>query len=149
MRWLKRLLVGYITLAASSVIAALIVRRAVPEFGDESDDVVSLVASMAGRHHVGRSDALRAIDAVAFMGGIEIDLREAAVVDTARLRVQAVMGGVQVTVPATWNVNVVSRAFMGGVDNGSARTTDDDAPLLIVDALAVMGGIDIRPGDER
>lgn len=147
MRWLKRLLVGYVAFAASSVAAALIVRRVVPEFGNDSDDVVSLVASMSGRRYVGRSDALRAIDAVAFMGGIEIDLSETVIVDGARLRLHAVMGGIEVTVPSTWNIDVVSRAVMGGVDNGCART-DGDAPLLVVEALAVMGGIDIRQGSD-
>jgi hypothetical protein len=148
MRILKRVLIGYAFVALSSLIAALVVRRVVPEFGDESDDVVSLVAAMGGRSFASRSDGLRSVDVVACMGGIEIDLMQARIVDGARLRMHAVMGGIQVTVPSSWRVTVVSRSVMGGVDNGLARSTDTDAPLLVVEASAVMGGIDIRPGDE-
>jgi hypothetical protein len=148
MRIMKRVLIGYAFVAVSSVIAALIVRRMVPEFGDESDDVVSLVAAMGGRSFASRSDALRSVEAVACMGGIEIDLTHAQIVDGARLRLHAVMGGIQVTVPSGWRVNVVSRSVMGGVGNGLARSTDTDAPLVVVEASAIMGGIDIRPGDD-
>ena len=148
MRIVKRVLIGYAFVVVASVIATLVVRRVVPEFGDESDDVVSLVAAMGGRSFSSRSDALRSVEAVACMGGIEIDLTHAQIVDGARLRMHAVMGGIQVTVPSGWRVNVVSRSVMGGVDNGLARSTDTDAPLLVVEASAIMGGIDIRPGDD-
>lgn len=148
MRIVKRVLIGYALVAVSAVIAGLVVRRVVPEFGDESDDVVSLVAAMGGRSFAGRSDALRSVDAVACMGGIEIDLMQTQIVDGARLRLHAVMGGIQVTVPSGWRVTVVSRSVMGGVDNTMAPGTDAEAPLLVVEASAIMGGIDIRPGDE-
>lgn len=145
MRLVKRIVIGYVAFVVSTLVAAVAVRRMVPEFGTESDDVVSLVASMAGREFRSSAAALRSIAALAFMGGIEIDLRNADIVDGATLDLRAIMGGIDVIVPEGWRVETATSAFLGGV--GSRVNPDavgDDAPLLLVEASAMLGGIEIH-----
>ncbi|MGB0652410.1 MAG: hypothetical protein ACPGQL_04345 [Thermoplasmatota archaeon] len=81
---------------------------------------------------------------VAVTGGIRVDLREATLPEAAErvpLTVRALAGGVEVIVPPTWRVELQAKAVMGGVANHVEPSDDASAPLLMVDALAVMGGI--------
>ena len=79
------------------------------------------------------------------MGGMTIDLTEAEVSTSATLEVTAVAGGIDVTVPAGWRVEMASTVFAGGVDNlTNPDAPADGAPLLLVDARAYFGGIAIR-----
>ncbi len=145
MRILRRLVLGWLVVSAASVIAALAVRRFVPAFGGESDDVFSLVYSMAGGEFASSARELRSGEVTAFMGGAEIDLRQATIMDGANLELRAWMGGIDVIVPATWRVEVASSAFMGGIANHTAPDgVGREGPLLLVGASAVMGGIEIH-----
>jgi hypothetical protein len=141
----RRVVVGWLAVSAASVLAALALRRLVPAFGGESDDVFSLVYAMSGGEFVSSATELRSGEVTAFMGGAQIDLRNAQIADRATLDLRAWMGGVDVIVPSTWRVEIASSVFMGGI----ANLTDPDgagtsAPLLLVSAKAVMGGIEVH-----
>ncbi len=79
------------------------------------------------------------------MGGMTIDLTEAGISTSATLELTAVAGGIDVTVPASWRVEMASTVFAGGVENlTDPDAVVDDAPLLLVDARAYFGGIAVR-----
>lgn len=142
---IRRILIGWFALAAASILGALAVRRFVPAFGGESDDVFSLVYSMSGGEFASSASALRSGEVTTFMGGAEIDLRGATLDRSATLDLRAWMGGIDVVVPASWRVEVASSVFMGGVANlTDPDGSDDEAPLLVVSASALMGGIEIH-----
>jgi hypothetical protein len=143
---LFRLLGGFILLNVAVVVGALVARRRLPTYGDQDSDTFALVAAMDGVDFVSRADALKVGSGTAVAGGIEIDLTEASIADTATLALTAVMGGIDVVVPPEWQVEMSSKMFMGGIENlTDPDATADDAPLLLVDARAYMGGIAIRP----
>ena len=149
MKMLRRLVLAWVAVSAASIVAALAVRRLVPAFGGESDDVFSLVYAMSGGEFRSAATGLRSGEVTAFMGGAEIDLRSADIVDGANLSLRAYMGGIDVIVPAAWRVEVASSVFMGGVGNQTDPDgVRDDAPLLLVSASAVMGGIEIHADPE-
>ncbi len=149
MTFIKRVLIGMAVMVASSVAAAFVVRRQVPVFGDEDDAVFSIVAAMDGAIFEGRSRDLTEARAVAVMGGIELDLTGADLAPGAYLTLRAVMGGIDVIVPAHWRVEVMGRAVMGGIGNvTNPDHVADDAPVLLIDALAVMGGIEIHSQED-
>ncbi len=80
-------------------------------------------------------------------GGVEIDLRDAAT--TRReivLHADAVFGGVELTVPETWNVEVRGAGVFGGYLDKTYRShqTDPNAPRLIVKGGAVFGSVIVR-----
>ena len=142
---LKRIAIGWAAVTAASVLGALAVRRFVPAFGGESDDVFSLVYAMSGGEFVSSARALRSGEVTAFMGGAEIDLRGAELDAGSSLDLRAWMGGIDVVVPASWRVEVASSVFMGGVANlTDPDGAGEDAPLLVVTASALMGGIEIH-----
>ncbi|MDA2979962.1 MAG: LiaF-related protein [Actinomycetota bacterium] len=144
MKLLGKIVFGWIIFCAAAAVGALIVRKRVPEFGGESDDRFSIVAAMGGRVFRSTSDELSYASALACMGGIELDLSEATITSDATLKLRAIMGGIDVTVPPAWRVEVASTTFMGSVGNATNPDLPGARPLLIVNALAVAGGVSIR-----
>lgn len=145
MRWLKRIFIGWAVFVAASALGGLLVRRTMREHGFAEDDDVAIVAAMTGRTFASRARALTRMRVLSYMGGVELDLTDASIVDGATLDLTTFMGGIDVIVPAAWRVETHTNSIMGGVQN---RTTpddvDDDAPLLIVECTTIMGGIEIH-----
>ena len=144
MKILGKIVLGWIVFCAAAAAGALFLRRRVPEFGGENDAQFSIVAAMGGRVFRSMSDELTDGAALAFMGGIELDLSEATITSDATLKLRAIMGGIDVKVPPAWRVEVASTTFMGGVGNATNPDLPGAGPLLIVNALAVAGGVSIR-----
>jgi hypothetical protein len=145
MRVLKRVALGVVLLNVLLVVAAQVAKRMLPAYGDEDSDVFAAVAAMDGAEVANRSDSFRAGSGTAVMGGMTIDLTEADFTTSATLELTAVAGGIEVTVPANWRVEMTSSVIAGGTENlTDPDAPGDDAPLLVVDARAYFGGIAIR-----
>ena len=145
MRFIRRAFFGLALAATASVAAVFVVRRQVPAFGSEGDAEFSVVAAMDGAVFEAKSQQLVEAGATAFMGGIELNLVDANLSPGAFLSLRAVMGGIDVVVPAHWRVEVMARTVMGGIGNLTVPdSVQDGAPVLMIDALAVMGGIEIH-----
>jgi predicted membrane protein len=87
------------------------------------------------------------ISAVAFMGGIELDLREATLgPGVTEIEVLAVMGGVVVTVPPNVRLECDGFAFMGGFEDQLKQPAsgDPNAPAVRLTGFAFMGGVEAR-----
>ena len=81
-------------------------------------------------------------EAAAFMGGIDLDFRDAIIEgDEARLDITAVMGGVKIRIPRTWNVVNRVEAALGGVKDNTHSTNGNKR--LVVEGTVLMGGLDI------
>ncbi len=86
---------------------------------------------------------------LALTGGIRLDLSGAqAAGDEVFLRATAVMGGIDIHVPDHWRVEMQASAALGGVANHTdpSGAPGADAPVLRVEALAVMGGVRVVSG---
>jgi hypothetical protein len=104
-----------------------------------------MVAVMGGSHRRGRFRAVGQINAVAVMGGDEIDLREAEI-EGGELTVNlfAFMGGSEVFVPDSVDVEVGGFSFMGGHEEvGSDRPPRPGAPVIRIRVWSLMGGASI------
>ncbi len=111
-----------------------------------ADSVV--VAILAGSRKVGRWRPPPHMHAVAFWGGVELDLRDAILPD-GRFEISAfaVMGGVDIIVPPGLPVETNGVALLGGFDQvGETVHADDgdDGPRLVVSGFALMGGVSVR-----
>jgi hypothetical protein len=80
------------------------------------------------------------------MGLGSVDMRNASFAEqTVRITVFALMGGIDIVVPEDAEVHAHGLGIMGGF--GGHRVTSPGqagAPVIIVTALAIMGGIGIR-----
>lgn len=105
-----------------------------------------LVAIMSGSENKGRWRVGESVNALALMGGVEIDLREAEF-DAPELTIHAfaIMGGIDITVPEGIEVDMDAFAFMGGRDSKLANVPLlPGAPRIRVTGLALMGGISVK-----
>ncbi|GIG65318.1 DUF1707 SHOCT-like domain-containing protein [Phytomonospora endophytica] len=87
--------------------------------------------------------------AITFMGGGQIDLREARFTEgEVTIRVFAMMGGVQITVPSDADLVVDGFAVMGGFGHreGSQQYR---GPRIRITGFALMGGVEVRRRDRR
>ena len=86
-------------------------------------------------------------EALAIMGGVEIDLTAARIAGEAVIDVQAVWGGVEIRVPRDWKVVNKVVAVLGGFVDKTA-SAPAGAPRLTIRGSAIMGGIEVKNGAE-
>jgi class 3 adenylate cyclase len=110
------------------------------------------VAIMSGSEARGAWRAPAEISAVAFWGGVDIDLRNALIESpVVEIEAWAVMGGIDIVVPPGIPVDVDGFILMGGITN---RIDSDEplipgAPLIRVKARGMWGGVTVRNPKKR
>jgi hypothetical protein len=86
----------------------------------------------------------------AVFGGIDLDLSGAAITSPDRratLVVNAVFGGIEITVPRTWRVEKKGSAVFGGFDDRTFPPRPEpgvEPPTLVIRGAAVFGGIEVK-----
>jgi Domain of unknown function (DUF1707)/Cell wall-active antibiotics response 4TMS YvqF len=104
------------------------------------------IAIMGGSERKGRWRPSPDLVALAVMGGIGLDLREALIEDEdIVITAVAIMGGIEITVPEGIAVDVGGFAFMGGHDyHPGNEPIRPGTPMVRVRGYALMGGLDVR-----
>lgn len=83
--------------------------------------------------------------AVAFWGGVVLDLREATFITAdVTLNAYAVMGGVEIILPPGATVHCEGVGIMGGFDHKNPRPGDGTGPRITVKGFAFWGGVEIK-----
>jgi hypothetical protein len=114
-------------------------------FDDDDDDVDHVLAIMSGAKRTGRWEPAAKFRVLAVMGGAQLDFREADMLEgTTEINVLAIMGGCSIIVPPDVAVHVNGVGFMGGFSHVRHDPPDDDAPLIKIKGLAVMGGVEVK-----
>ncbi|GAA4204822.1 DUF1707 SHOCT-like domain-containing protein [Actinocatenispora rupis] len=83
--------------------------------------------------------------AVAFMGGVVLDLRHARFsADETTIQAYAVMGGIEILVPEGMDVRIDGVGLMGGFDDAASGPGDGTGPCVRITGFAFWGGVDVR-----
>ncbi len=96
---------------------------------------------------VGSEDFLGG-DAVVVMGGCEIDLTTARIVDEAVVDLLAFWGGIEIRVPPHWIIENDVSPILGGISLKAKNPSEGNGPRLVLRGSAIMGGIEIRNAKE-
>lgn len=108
------------------------------------------IALMSGFERTGIWVVPRYHTAVAVMGGGQLDLTQARFAEAeATINVFTIMGGVEILVPEDITVRVQGFGFMGGFDHKANGDGPPGAPVLTVNGLAVMGGVEVKRAKPR
>lgn len=104
------------------------------------------IAVMGGSERKGRWRPAPDLVAIAVMGGVDLDLRDALIEDEdIVITALAVMGGIDIIVPEGIEVDVGGFAFMGGHDyRPGSEPVRPGTPVVRVRGYALMGGVDVR-----
>ncbi len=104
------------------------------------------VGVMGGGERKGQWRVAKKMRAVAVMGGLELDFREAIFAPgVSTLHVVACMGGVDIIVPPNLAIECNGMGVMGGFASMERCPVvpDPDQPLLRISGVTVMGGFEI------
>jgi hypothetical protein len=105
---------------------------------------VNAMAVLGSAKRSCNSADFRGGDLFAFMGGCEIDLREARIAHSpAVIDAFAWWGGIDIRVPEDWSVQLQGIPLLGGYDD-STRPPKAAGQVLIVKGVAIMGGVEIK-----
>ena len=109
------------------------------------------VAVLSGHSTKGRWRISGKTNAVAVLGGCDMDLRQAEIQGPeVEITAVAVLGGVEITVPEGFDVELRGFSFMGGRD---LKLRDvpivPGSPRIVVKGFAVLGGIDVKSRPNR
>ncbi len=141
MRLIRSLLIFKLGVWTGMAAAAAFVKRAVPSRGDPDSNDLSLVAVLDGIELESHAEAFAGGSMLAWFGGIAVDLRKAQLAPGARLSVRTLFGGIAIRTPPNWRVESRLKALAGGVDVPGPAKDDEDAPLLMLEGLALFGGV--------
>jgi hypothetical protein len=146
-RYERRRRDAYLGPSVAIIIVALIVFFAIngrdSSASNRNTGTFSSTAVLSGVKHTSGSEAFRGGDASAWLGGVELDFRDATMEGSeATVEVTAVMGGIDIRVPRNWTVVNHVTPILGGVDDHTHPS--DSNKRLVIEGTVVMGGLDIK-----
>lgn len=129
---------------AGAVIVVQGLKRPRTALAVRSDQTVSAIAVMSGVNRGSNTSNFRGGELAAFMGGCEIDLRQAAIHGEAVIDVFAMWGGIEIRVPENWTVIGRVMPLLGGFDDATRPPKDATDHRLIVRGVVLMGGVEVK-----
>lgn len=118
-----------------------------PQPFTHDEDVVSILSIFNGPEHSVTSPAFQGGEATAVFGGIDLDLRRTAVAaPPAQINAFALFGGIDIFVPAGWQVETDVIGIFGGTDDERThKLAEPGTPAtLVVTGFAMFGGITLK-----
>ena len=118
---------------------------ALPRHPDSPERQV-VIGVMGGVERKGAWAPADTVYAIAVMGGVSLDFREAHLpAGITNVVVIAIMGGAEIIVPPSVHVDLNGFALMGGFgQEGVAAGAAPGAPILRVGGIALMGGVSVE-----
>jgi hypothetical protein len=105
----------------------------------------NVVAVMSGAVRTGRWRVGGKINAVAVCGGVEIDLTEAIFEQQhVVINATAICGGLEIKVPENVSLRGSGTGIMGGFEVEESESTQPDAPVVVVQGVAIWGGVEAK-----
>jgi predicted membrane protein len=120
-----------------------------PGGGVLGKDHIDLSMVLGGGDFRFESKELRGGKISAIMGGGQIDLRNADMIDEEIvIDVFTLMGGIELSVPTAWQVLMRGTPLLGGMDNQTVHHTPDCQAIkpkrLVITGTAILGGIEVK-----
>jgi len=118
-----------------------------------SQDFINLSFVLGGGDFKFSTKNLKGGKITSILGGGAIDLREADIQeDNVVIDTFSLMGGIEIRVPTTWEVNMQATPLLGGMDNKTSYHAANDKDTrpgsspkkLTIKGIAIMGGLEIK-----
>lgn len=109
---------------------------------EPTTEEIDLVSIFEGQHLRSKAKPFYGGKVMAMFGGALIDLREATPAPTGvYLDLVVALGGVSLVVPEGWRVKFDGNIMLGGFQDETRTTADEDVPTVTVTGLVFMGGV--------
>ena len=111
----------------------------------DADSTITAAGVLSGVERTCSSQDFKGGQLTAFMGGCEIDLREASIASgPAVIDIFVMWGGVELKVPEDWRVTTETQPILGGVVDRTRAPKGGSEKSLILKGSAIMGGVEVR-----
>ena len=110
------------------------------------NDILDSVDIFGGSHQKIYSKNFKGGDAVAIFGGSDLNFTQADFEGQITLDVVAIFGGLKIIIPPDWEVKSEVTTIFGGIDDKRSvgPINPGSGKLLIINGVALFGGVDIR-----
>lgn len=118
-------------------------RRPAGEKADEIDEF----AIFAGVTRRLESQVFRGGTATIVLGGMELDFSQAQLATgQASVEATAILGGLEIKVPKTWQVHIESHPVLGSIETKHSFVLPEEGspPTLVIKATAILGSVEIK-----
>ncbi len=115
--------------------------------GTPEDNILREWATFSGIKRRMETPNFQGGEMVAVFGGIDIDLRRAAIAQGVKevvIDANATFGGIELRVPETWLVVTRGVGIFGGYEDKTDPPASPDAPKVVIKGFAVFGGISVK-----
>ncbi|MRG47191.1 hypothetical protein GFS24_18865 [Chitinophaga sp. SYP-B3965] len=113
--------------------------------GSTSNDLLESTVIFSGTNKVVLSKDFKGGNVTTVFGSTELNFVQADINGEAILNVETVFGGVEITVPASWDVRMDVNTIFGGVeDKRSVPPMANSGKVLIIRGSCVFGGVDLK-----
>jgi predicted membrane protein len=100
---------------------------------------------LSGIKRQGSAVNFRSADLAAFMGGVDLDLRNAKMTEAEGvIDVFAFWGGIDIRVPKDWSIESKVLPLLGGYEENLEQTVREGSPRLVIRGTVVMGGVEVK-----
>ena len=99
-------------------------------------------ATFSGQKLNFAGDDFNGVSLNAIFGGIDLDLKNANIVEDKIINATSVFGGINILVPENINIQVKSTSIFGGVNNKTKNK--EEQPTIYVKAFCLFGGVEIK-----
>jgi len=111
--------------------------------GDDAN-VFDATAILGGAQRRISAENFSGGDAMALLGGCEIDLRDSSNKGgTAEINTFAFWGGIEIRVPDDWEVEVRGTAILGSFEDKTRTIGEGPRKKLVISGTAIMAGVEI------
>lgn len=145
-QWLDLNLTAYIWPLIFIIIGIVIIfTRVKREKSSHTADDLDTFVLFGGAEINSQSQTFQGGTVTAVLGGAEIDLRDAVIIDGASIDLTTVLGGVEMKVPDNVQVEISGIPILGGwEDKTRVRREKEEVPVLKINCLTILGGVEIR-----
>ncbi|MBP1651714.1 MAG: putative transrane protein [Bacteroidetes bacterium] len=120
--------------------------KVVPDLYPEDEDYINADVVFSGENRLIVSKKFKGGRISAVFGGCDVNLLQADFDGTIVLNCDCVFGGVELVVPANWEVKIMTSSVFGGVEDKRPIELIGANPnkVLIIKGSCVFGGIEIK-----
>lgn len=109
---------------------------------EPTTEEIDLVSIFEGQHLRSKADPFYGGKVMSMFGGVIIDLREATPAPTGvYLDLLVALGGLSLVVPEGWRVKFDGNMMLGGFQDETRTTAEEDVPTVTLTGLVFLGGV--------
>lgn len=113
--------------------------------GASSEDFLQITSMFSGNNKTILSKSFKGGSVTSMFGGVELNFMQADIQGEVVLDLSVMFGGVELTVPANWDVKMDVNTIFGGIeDKRSLAVTPMYDKVLILKGSCTFGGVEVR-----